>query len=263
MQQGEVVVGVDLANSLAIFPGDEIVVISPEALLLPSSEAPKFEKVRVKSLLRSNVPQIDGQVIYYGLGQTFRSLSYSHQAERRIEIRLDDPMNFEGLKSEFSNRGYSPQSWVDRNSALFFSLRIEKFLMTLFLSLTFLIGSFSIVTLLVLLSTQKRQDMGMLQAMGFSLSRVRRLFAGIGITLSLAGMGTGLMLGLLTCWWIDKFAVLPLPDIYYDSKLPVDIDFRTIGISLGAVFVISVLCSIITARQSASLKPIDSLRMKN
>lgn len=259
LEKGEVVLGIDLANSLAIFPGDELVVISPEALLLPPGEVPRYERVRVKSLLRSNVPQIDSQVIFYGLGRTFRNLSYT-QADLAIEVRLDDPMNFDGLKSDLEANGFSVQSWVDRNSALFYSLKIEKFLMTLFLSLTFLIGSFSIVTLIVLLSNQKRQDMGMLQAMGLATHRIRNLFAGMGVLLSASGMGVGLGLGLLICWWIDKFSILKLPDIYYDTKLPISIDYFTISIVLFLVFVLSALSSIWTSRQSTPRNPIESLR---
>lgn len=259
LEKGEVVLGIDLANSLAIFPGDELVVISPEALLLPPGEVPRYERVRVKSLLRSNVPQIDSQVMFYGLGRTFRNLSYT-QPDLAIEVRLDDPTNFSDLKSDLEANGFSVQSWVDRNSALFYSLKIEKFLMTLFLSLTFLIGSLSIVTLIVLLSTQKRQDMGMLQAMGLATRRIRNLFAGMGVMLSASGMAVGLGLGLLICWWIDKFSILKLPDIYYDTKLPISIDYFTISTVLLLVFILSALSSIWTSRRSTPRNPIESLR---
>ncbi len=262
LKRGEVVIGVDLANSLAIFEGDELVVVSPEALLLPPGEVPRYERVKVKSILRSNVPDIDSRVIFYGLDQTFRSIRYGSMAEKKIQLTLDNPMDMDVALSHLQAHGYKFETWQDRNSSLFYSLKAEKFLMTLFLALTFLIGSFSIVTLLVLLSTQKKRDIGMMQAMGYSRGRVRQLFASMGVLLTFVGMAGGLMLGLIICWWIDKFSILKLPDIYYDTDLPVSVDFKTIFIVSGLVFVIATLSSWLATRQTAVLTPVEALRSK-
>lgn len=260
LAKGEVVIGVDLARSLAIFPGDEIVVISPEALLLPQGEVPRYERVRVKSLLRSDVPQIDSQVLFYGLGDTFRGISYATQPYMAIEIRLKEPLQYQKLEQELLSEGHKVSTWVDRNAALFYSLKVEKFLMSLFLSLTFVIGSFSIVTLLVLLKTQKKQDMGMLQAMGLSRKRVRALFAKMGIALTATGIVLGVSMGVVLCLWIDKYSIIRLPDFYYDTKLPVSFDWMTIGLVIGLVFVISTLVSILTAKQVSDESIISTLK---
>lgn len=260
LKRGEIVLGIDLANSLAVFEGDELVVVSPESLLLPPGEVPKYERVKVKRILRSNVPSIDSQTIFYGLDETFRNIRYGSRIERKIQLTLNDPMELDDKTAYLKAHNYKFETWQDRNSALFYSLRAEKFLMTLFLALTFLIGSFSIVTLLVLLSTQKQQDIGMMQAMGFSRARVRRLFASMGISLTFIGMSAGLVLGLIICWWIDKFSILKLPDIYYDTDLPVSVDYKTIFVVSGLVFVIAILSSWFATRQTAVLSPVEALR---
>jgi lipoprotein-releasing system permease protein len=260
LAKGEVIIGVDLADSLAIFPGDEIVVTSPEAMLLPSGEIPRIERVRVKTVLRTNVPQIDSKLLFYGVEQTFRKLTYASQPVRSVEIRMKEPLNFLPLKTELIQRGHEVSSWVDRNSSLFLSLRLEKFLMTLFLTLTFLIGSFSIVTVLVLLANQKRNDIAMLRVMGLRARDVTRLFSGIGIGLSLVGLTVGLLMGVGIAWWIDVYQPIRLPDYYYDSRLPVAFDWSTIFFVTGLVFVVSVVTSWLTARQNTQVQIVPALR---
>lgn len=260
LEKGEVIVGVDLADSLGIFPGDEITVTSPEALLLPAGEVPRVERVRVKTVLRTNVPQIDSKLLFYGVGKTFRSLNTMVQPTRSIEMRLADPLKFHDLKAELQSKGYSVVSWLDRNSSLFLSLRLEKYLMTLFLTLTFLIGSFSIVTVLVLLTSQKRNDIAMLRVMGLKPRQVTRLFAGIGIGLSSWGMLIGLGAGLGIAFWVDVFQPIRLPDYYYDTRLPVSYDWVTIGGVMAVVFLVSVITSWLTARQNTIIQIVPALR---
>lgn len=262
LKKGEVVIGVDLANALAIFEGDEIVIVSPEALLLPPGESIRFEKVRVKSILRSNVPHIDAQTVFYGLGESLRTIRYSPIREKKIEVRSEDPLNLNSITAFLVSKKIKYQTWSERNSSLFYSLKMEKFLMTLFLGLTLLIGSFSIVTLLVLLSTQKREDIGMMQAMGMSPKNVRRLFAGMGVGITTVGMGAGLLIGLIACWWLDHFPIIKLPDIYYDTDLPVSVDYQTIiGVSV-IVFIVSSLSSWFATKATSKLTPVQALRFK-
>lgn len=68
LQPKEVILGVDLAHSLRVFEGDQIMVIPPESLLLPAGEVPKYENVTVKALFSSRVSDVDGKVMFYHLG---------------------------------------------------------------------------------------------------------------------------------------------------------------------------------------------------
>lgn len=260
LERGEVIIGVDLATSLKIFPGDEIVVTSPEAMLLPSGEVPRVERVRVKTVLRTDVPSLDATTIFYGIDRSFRRLSQGRGPERQLEVWLENPLEFERLKAELSQRSLSVRSWLDRNSSLFLSLKIEKFLMTLFLTLTFLIGSFSIVTVLVLLSSQKQSDMSMLRVMGLKRFQVSRIFSGIGVGLSALGILAGLILGFGVAVWVDVFQPIKLPPYYYDPRLPVAYDFLTVGIVVALVFLVSVLVSWLVSQQNSNHQIVPSLR---
>ena len=59
LKSDEIIMGVGLANSLGILEGQQVVLVSPEALLLPPGEIPPYEKVTVKSLAVTDVSDYD------------------------------------------------------------------------------------------------------------------------------------------------------------------------------------------------------------
>ncbi len=262
LAEDEVVIGVDLAHSLGIFEGDQIVAISPETLLLPKTEVPKIEKLRVKTTISTNIPEIDSKFIYYARDKSFTHLKFSASKEAGIEIRLPNPDNFQELKSELEKKGAIVSSWRDRNSTLFYALRMEKLAMGAFLSLSALIASFSIVTVLILLLTQKRKDIGVLMAMGLSKRDTRKLFLKLGLTLSSIGLFGGLFLGIIVCVLIDHYPLPILPDIYYDATIPAKVDPVLVVVTIIFATIISVLSAWLPTTRYTNLNPADALRSR-
>lgn len=260
--QGEVILGIDLARSLGIFEGDQLTVIAPEGLLLPPGEVPKFEKLLVKGLISTNVPEIDSQVMFFGRGKSLTNLGQAASRKLVVESRLPDPENFETVQQELINRGAVVESWAARNSSLLYALRLEKTMIGTFLALSALIASFSMVTVLVLLMTQKRRDIGIFMALGYSSAATRKLFLKLGLLLSAFGFGGGLVLGLIVCLLIQKFPLPILPQIYYDTTIPVRIEP---GLIAGVVF-ISCLIALVgawwPAKTYTRIQPSEALRSR-
>lgn len=257
---GEVIVGVDLARSLQIFEGDEIVLMPPEALLLPKGQAPPYAKLKVKTLLSADLPEIDGKYVYYNLSHTMTSLRASKSLETGIELRLLDPQNWKPLVAQFKKQYPEIQSWVDRNSSLFFALRMERIVMSVFLGLSALITSFSIVAVLVLLVTQKRRDIGIFMAMGMSTSEVRKMFTKIGLILSSLGLGGGLIVGTVVALVMDYYPLDVLPDIYYESTIPAQLDPRVLLVVAIGSTLLGLLGSSIPVWLYARVSPVDALK---
>jgi lipoprotein-releasing system permease protein len=259
----EVLMGIDLARSLGVFEGDRITIVAPEALLLPSGEAPKFERVLVKGLLQTNIADIDGKAIFYHQGQALNVLSDGASRQVGIELRLNDPYQFAGLQGQLSRL---PQvevaSWVDRNSSLFHALMLEKTAIGSFLGLSALIAGFSIITVVVMLLTQKRKDIGLLLAMGLSRVRAHHLFVSVGLMLSSMGILIGVILGLLICWIVDNNRLFILPDIYYDTTIPARVDPIFVVAIVAVAFILSYLSVYFPARTHTSESPSDLLRIQ-
>lgn len=257
----EVAVGVDLARGLGVYEGDDVTLVAPESLLLPAGEPPIYEKVKVKALVRTDLPDVDSHVLFYNVRGGLKKLQDSASLERGYEVRLQDPYEADSLAAKFKAAGFKNiQTWGQRNSALLYSLKMEKALMALFLALTVLVSSFSVLAVLILLVTEKRKDVGILKAIGATKNKVRRIFVSIGFFLGFLGIGGGTSVGLLVCWLLVKYPFIRLPNIYYDTSFPVKVETSVIVGIIGFGGVLAFLGALVPAWQVSQCEPVDSIR---
>ena len=132
--------------------------------------------------------------------------------------------------------------------------------MTIFLSLAVLITSFSIVSVMVLLITQKKREMGMMMAMGLSKTATRRIFTIVGIYLSSIGVGAGVLFGCGVALFMDYFPIEVLPDIYYDSTLPAHLSTNIVGGVIIGAAVLAFVGAYFPVRLYVRTTPSESLR---
>jgi len=259
LAERELILGTDLARSLGIFEGDEVVLVPPETLLLPKGEIPKLQKFKVKSLVSTQTPEIDSKLLFYNLEafpQRMRSLS----ADQGFEIRLHNPYLADRIKRDLAKKDIQVQTWGERDTSLFFALKMESWAMTLFLSLAVLITSFSIVIVMVLLMSQKRQDIGLLMAMGLSLRKVQLCFLQVGLMLSFFGIFSGVVFGSAVCMILDFYPIELLPDIYTDSTLPAKLSGNILFFVLFSSSLIAVIGSWLPVWRYILNTPAQSLR---
>jgi lipoprotein-releasing system permease protein len=263
-QEGEIIIGSDLARILGIFEGDFITIIPPESLLLPPGEVPRFEKVAVKKIITTSLADLDAQNIFYLRGKALNQFSKAASRSVGIEAWISNPDDVDQVKSQLQTFPMLKiQTWKEKNSALFFALKLEKTIIGLFLTLAGLVTSFSIVTVIALLISQKKREIGILAAIGLSVKRICNLFTGIGLMLSLIGGGIGLILGTILSLIIENYPIEILPNIYYDNAIPAKVDFSFILItSLVSIF-IAFLAAWIPSRSVTQLSPSVALRSKN
>jgi len=258
---GEVILGVDLAVALGAFEGDTLMVVPPEELLLPPTETPKFEKVTVKKIISTSISDVDAQGLFYVRGLALKSFKKVASKKTYIEIKVPNPYNMEPWKKEVESFPEARiETWRERNSALFFALKLEKMVISLFLGLAALIASFSMVSVLALLISQKRREIGILQAIGFSQRRVRNLFLQIGFSLAMAGLLVGIFVGSGISLWVQAHPLNILPDIYYDSQIPADWDpIFVLTIFIGG-FILAFAGSFLISRSASLEVPAEALR---
>lgn len=258
---GEVDLGIDLARNLGVFEGDSLMVVPPEGLLLPPSEAPPFERVKVRRILATNIADLDSTTLFYKKGMALAGLRSAASRKVGIEVWVPNADNAGDIKETLNGLGeYRIETWQERNSALFFALRMEKTVITIFLSLAALVAGFSLLTVLTLLTSQKRREIGLLRALGFSKASLENLFSQLGYGLSLFGIGGGLLLGLGVSFYLEKYPLNILPDIYYDSQIPAKVDFSFISIVVVLATVLTWLGARASSRSAVIESPSSSLR---
>jgi lipoprotein-releasing system permease protein len=261
--KGEIIIGADLARSLGVFEGDYLTIVPPEGLLLPPGESPKFEKVQVSKVITTSLADLDAQYVFYQRGSTLNSLGGAVSRKVGIEVWTPDGQNLGDLKKEVEKfSDVSAETWMDRNSVLFYALKLEKLVIGVFLGLAGLIAGSSILSVLALLMSQKKRDIAILKTMGLSNRATVRIFTQMGVLLASFGLVPGVILGTALSYYIQKHPVNVLPDIYYDSQIPSLVDLNLVWGVLIVGFLICLAGAWYPARTASDIEPAKALRLK-
>lgn len=261
--ENEVAIGVDLARSLGLLEGDEITLIPPETLLLSTLETPLFQKVTVKRIVTTDLFDLDSKIILFNSEKTLQSFAKTLSRKRGYHIWFSSVSKAEDVKATLLDKKITSETWQEKNSDLFFALMMEKTMIGVFLGLAGLIASSSVLTVLALLLSQKKQDIAIIKTLGLSHQKTVWLFTKIGLWISGSAILLGTFLGLSVSLYLQYNPVHLLPNIYYDSSIPALVDFRFVVIVLGVSVLLAFLGCYLPARATLRIQPALLLRQKN
>lgn len=260
IKEGEVLIGNELARRLDLYEGDVVTLVSSEALILPSGEIPPFERLTVRGRLTSNFADIDQRMIFYLREPGLRKMNDSAAFENLLEIRLEDPEQTSIAENILKSEGRTYQTWRMRNSALFSAVRLERITMSLVVGASAVIAAFSLFSFVVLLITIKRKELGLLMAIGYSVRRITSLFISIGLWISAFAVALGVGVGLIVAWLVGKYSQGLLPDFYYDTSIPTDIDFPQVACMALGFLIFCYLSLKFVVTKNVPLDPVQALK---
>jgi lipoprotein-releasing system permease protein len=181
-----------------------------------------------------------------------------------IGARTADPELAPEIAREVAARlgpNYYVSSWVERNRALFSALRLEKLAMQLILFLIVLVAAFNIVSMLVMVVSDRTREIGILKAMGMTRNGILRVFVLQGAWIGVVGTAVGTTTGLFLCWLLDRYEIIQIPpDVYFVDHLPVSVQVADIALIVVASIAVAFLATIYPAVQASRLEPVDAIR---
>jgi lipoprotein-releasing system permease protein len=152
------------------------------------------------------------------------------------------------------------RTYAQMNATLFAALKLEKAVMFIILTLITLVASLGIASTLILRSVEKTRDIGLLKPMGASPGMVRRIFLVEGALIGGSGVLAGVLLGILISWVIGNFKIVELPaDIYYLSRVPVDIRGWDVAAVACMGLLLSLLATLYPAARAAKADPVEAI----
>ena len=257
-----ILLGSELAESLGVRTGDRVQVLNPEGDESPFGMRPRTRSFRVAGTFRSGMYQYDLRLAYitYWDASSFLRMN---EGPNHLEIVAHDQENIAPivrLASERTDKDtVAVRSWREMNQALLSALDLERIAMFLVLGFIILVASFNIIGSLFLVIVEKAREIAILRAMGSSGRWVGRVFLNVGAFIGIIGIGTGLVLGLATCFYIKEGGVA-LPQDYYLEKMPVNVDPVTIGIITLIAAVVVLLSTLMPTMKASRLTPTEGLR---
>jgi lipoprotein-releasing system permease protein len=261
--ENEIAIGVDLARSLGVLEGDELTLIPPETLLLSSLETPLFQKVIVKKILLTDLYDLDSKLILFNSDLSLKRFSNTLSRKTGFHVWFNSVDDAETAKQLLATKNITSETWQEKNSDLFFALKMEKLMIGTFLGLAGLIASSSILTVLALLMSQKKFDIAIIKTLGLSQKKTLWLFTKIGLWISGLAIFLGTVLGVGISLYIQYNPVNVLPNIYYDSSIPAYVNFSFLGVVMLLSSVLAFFGSYLPAKATLEIQPALLLRQKN
>jgi lipoprotein-releasing system permease protein len=171
------------------------------------------------------------------------------------EIAINPGANIDDVQSEVKNflgKSYLVQNRFEQNVGLYSVMQVEKWMIYAILSLILVVAAFNMIGALTMLVLEKKQDIGVLHALGADRSFIQKIFLNSGILLAIIGGGAGMLLAFLIGTAQTKFHLIPLEgNTFMVDYFPVKMVFSDFLLVSFTVLVIALIASWIPARKAA------------
>ena len=231
----DLVMGAKLAEGLDITRGDEVELITPEALEKSARMFRQLDgsKYLVSGIFYSSVKDYDEKQIYI----------YDKSPKKDfLDIKLTNyEMTDEYVaKLQKSYKDLVIFTWKDLNSDFYRIMQFEKVMTIVVLFLIILISAFNILASLSMTVVQKKKDISILRTLGMSTSRIVAIFRNEGIFIGAIGTILGTAIGLILTYLQDTAGLIKFGQgITIQSAFPISYEY---GVYVTVV-IVSILLS--------------------
>ena len=256
-------IGKEMSHTMRAWVGDVMNVVNPLGEIGPTGPVPRSKAFRVACILYSGMYEYDSKFAYIGIpeAQKFFRLA-DNVTGLELKFRDVDAARAEGREVVKALGGfpYRAKDWAEMNRNLFSALKLEKLAMAIILTFIVLVACFNILSTLIMLVLEKTKEISILKSMGARDASVMKIFVLEGLTIGAIGTGMGLLLGLASCSFIERYGLQLDPDVYYISNLPVNADPGQFVAVAAISLALSYLATLYPATKASRLSPVDGLR---
>lgn len=265
-----VILGRDLARLLRVNVGDKVTLIVAKGNTTPAGFVPRMKQMTVKGLFQSGHYEFDSTLVFTHIDDA--AALFRTGGPTGIRVKLDDinlaPTVTQHLLMKLP-ADYYATDWTRQNRTWFAAVQVEKRMMAVILFLIVLVGSFGLVSTLVMTVTEKQSDIAILRTLGASPQSIMTIFVIQGCIVGLIGVLLGTGLGLAISCHLDVivpaiehlFGVEFLPrEIYFISQMPSDPRASDIVPIAVVSFLASLLATLYPSWRAARTHPAQALR---
>ncbi len=266
------IIGKRLAEKLGLILGDKIKLVAPKGNETAFGTMPRTRSFEIAGIFDAGMIQYDSSFVFIPLesAQKFFELG---EGVTGIEIFTENPEQLEKYKNELfhliSGKSVRIFDWQQANKEFFSTIKVERNVMFIILTLIILVASFNVISTLIMLVKDKGRDIAILRTMGATQGMIMRVFFIAGSSVGALGAFIGTLFGLLFCWNIDsirKFIESILgtdlfsAEIYFLSRLPARIDPNEVSLVVMIALGLTFLASLYPSWRAARLDPVEALR---
>jgi lipoprotein-releasing system permease protein len=261
-----------LADELSAGPGSEVklltsmrtsggrYVLRPESFVVTGVYSTGYREL---DSLTAIIPRDKAELLFRDPG------SFS------IGVKVDDPYGdmreiTAALERAFP-RNWHFYTWYELEKPMYKSFQTTKSLLTFIMAIILLVGIFNISASLTMVVLENQQEIAVLKSIGVDTGTILGGFLFAGFLCGTAGVILGTAAGLLCSasineilrgieMFLAKTSAVELPKEYYLEQIPISIDWLRTGVIALLSVVLSVVASIVPARNGARLSVMDVMR---
>ncbi len=259
-----IIIGEELATLQRLEIGSRVNLLSPSGQATAAGFTPKLTPFKVVGIFKSGMFELDSSVGFVSLNAGQDLLGIPRGRISGIEIQTKDPYKAPQTAIEIKSlldQHFYTRDWTEMNANLFAALELEKIGMYLVLTMIVLVGSFSIVTSLVMLVMEKTKDIAILMSMGATSATIRSIFMLQGTIIGLVGVSIGTALGLIITYILKTYKLIELPKgVYPSDTLPVLVLPSDVIMIATITFILCFLATLYPSKKASGLEPAKALR---
>jgi len=257
------IIGTNLADRLGVYLGSSVFLYSLKGEDLQRNSRPRVAKHYITGILETGMYDFDAQMAYVSI-ESAQKLFRTGDVATTIHLKLDDVFYAPEISAAIDSTlgfKYDVVPWYELHRNLFEWIEIEKKVLFLGFILIVLVAAFSIISTLVLLTMEKRSEIGILKTMGSTPFSIIRIFVSKGLSIATYGVVLGWILALASAYLQNHYKLINLPaDIYFISYLPIETHLLDFIVAGGVTFVICFVASLYPAYQASRVSVIEVLR---
>ncbi|AXI82867.1 lipoprotein-releasing ABC transporter permease subunit [Xylella taiwanensis] len=265
-----ILLGKELALWLGVDVGDSVIVLLSQTQTTPVGTMPRMKRFTVSGLFEVGYNEIDRGLAVVNMEDMQKVMRMDGVTGVRLKLHdMDHAWNVARDLAVHLDGPYLVSDWTRENANLYSSLKMEKTVMGILLSLIIAMGAFNLVSSQVMLVTDKQADIAILRTLGLSPVGVMRVFMVQGSLIGVIGTFSGVIGGVVLTWNLERilkliestFNITLLPeDVYYITGLPTDMQFPDVVVITLVALAMSFMATLYPAWRAARIQPAEALR---
>jgi lipoprotein-releasing system permease protein len=265
-----IVLGAQLARNLNVIPGDFVTIAVPETTLTPAGLVPRFKRFQVSGIFKVDY-EYDASFGYIDLKDAQKLMRFGDNVSG-LSIKLDNiyaaPRDAYTFRHRLPN-DWRVYDWTVLNGTFFQAVKMEKTMMFVILTLIIAVAAFNILSMLVMVVTDKQSDIAILRTMGVTPRQIIYIFMVQGSLIGFFGTIVGILGGMLLAQHVTELVgfletllstQFLSSDVYYISFLPSDLKLSDVGVVALISFSMSFFATLYPAWRASKTHPAEALR---
>ena len=266
-----VLIGIGLATMLSAGIDDSITLIAPSrnsiGLLMPKSLS-----FKITGIFNAGLSEYNNNLAFIHLYDAQELFSLDTHISG-IRLKVDDLFKADTITDNIvetiGQESYYGVDWMEQKRNFIAALNLEKQMIAVILSLIIAVAAFNIVSMMVMVVTDKRSDIAILRTIGMTPKRIVKVFLYQGLGIGLIGIVIGTILGILLALNIESvisfiekiigFKFFP-EDVFYINRFPSEIKYSDVISVMVGSFVLVILAAIYPAKRAGKVNISEVLR---